>query len=70
MTAAAVGAITGAVIVLAKRSIIDLPTMILALTTVIPYVAIQKAAGARDYSRRHWTDCIPVAASLKREAGS
>ena len=34
VTAAAVGAITGAVIVLAKRSIIDLPTVLLALVTV------------------------------------
>lgn len=34
VTAAAVGAITGAVIVLAKRSIIDLPTVLLALVTI------------------------------------
>ncbi len=34
VTAAAVGAITGAVIVLARRSIIDLPTVLLALVTV------------------------------------
>ncbi|MFJ1252324.1 chromate transporter [Cupriavidus sp. CuC1] len=34
VTAAAVGAITGAVIVLAKRSIVDLPTVLLALVTV------------------------------------
>jgi chromate transporter len=34
VTAAAVGAITGAVIVLARRSIIDLPTVLLALITV------------------------------------
>lgn len=34
VTAAAVGAITGAVIVLAKRSIVDLPTALLALVTV------------------------------------
>lgn len=35
VTAAAIGAITGAVIVLAKRSIIDLPTVLLALATVL-----------------------------------
>jgi chromate transporter len=34
VTAAAVGAITGAVIVLAKRSIVDLPTVLLALAAV------------------------------------
>lgn len=35
VTAAAVGTITGAVIVLAKRSIIDLPTVLIALVTTI-----------------------------------
>ncbi len=35
VTAAAIGAITGAVIVLAKRSLIDLPTIALALATVV-----------------------------------
>ena len=34
ITAAAIGAITGAVIVLAKRSLVDLPTILLALATV------------------------------------
>jgi len=34
ITAAAIGAITGSVIVLAKRSIVDLPSAILALVTV------------------------------------
>jgi chromate transporter len=34
VTAAAIGAITGAVIVLGQRSIIDIPTSILALATV------------------------------------
>ena len=34
VTAAAIGAITGAVIVLGQRSIIDIPTSLLALTTV------------------------------------
>jgi chromate transporter len=34
VTAAAIGAITGAVIVLARRSIVDIPTAILALTTL------------------------------------
>jgi chromate transporter len=34
VTAAAIGAITGAVIVLARRSLIDVPTVVLALTTV------------------------------------
>jgi chromate transporter len=34
ITAAAIGAITGSVIVIAKRSIIDLPTMLIALVTV------------------------------------
>ena len=35
VTAAAIGAISGAVIVLAKRSIIDLPTILIALATVL-----------------------------------
>ena len=35
VTAAAVGAITGAVIVLAKRSLIDVPTVVLAVATVL-----------------------------------
>ena len=35
VTAAAIGAITGAVIVLGKRSIFDIPTVLLALTTVV-----------------------------------
>lgn len=35
VTAAAIGAITGSVIVLAKRSIIDIPTALLALGTVV-----------------------------------
>ncbi|AMR78497.1 MULTISPECIES: chromate transporter [Cupriavidus] len=35
VTAAAVGAITGAVVVLAKRSIIDAPTLVLAIVTVL-----------------------------------
>ena len=35
VTAAAVGAITGAVVVLAKRSIFDIPTVLLALMTIL-----------------------------------
>jgi chromate transporter len=35
VTAAAIGAITGAVIVLAKRSIIDIPTTMLAAATLL-----------------------------------
>lgn len=35
ITAAAIGAITGSVIVLAKRSIIDIPTALIALVTVV-----------------------------------
>jgi chromate transporter len=35
VTAAAVGAITGSVIVIAKRSIVDIPTALMALTTVV-----------------------------------
>ena len=34
VTAAAIGAITGSVIVLAKRSIVDLPTILIALLTM------------------------------------
>ena len=34
VTAAAIGAITGAVVVLARRSIVDLPTVLLALATI------------------------------------
>ena len=35
ITAAAVGAITGSVIVIAKRSIIDMPTLLIALVTIV-----------------------------------
>lgn len=42
VTAAAVGAITGAVIVLAKRSIIDVPTVLLALGTVVLLLLFKK----------------------------
>jgi chromate transporter len=35
ITAAAIGAITGSVIVLARRSIIDIPTLVIALTVVV-----------------------------------
>jgi chromate transporter len=34
ITAAAIGAITGSVIVIAKRSIVDMPTLVLALATI------------------------------------
>ena len=34
ITAAAIGAITGSVIVIAKRSLIDIPTVLIALATV------------------------------------
>ncbi len=42
MTAAAVGAITGAVIVLARRSIVDVPTVLLALCTVALLLRFKK----------------------------
>ncbi|AOY99662.1 chromate transporter [Cupriavidus sp. USMAHM13] len=42
VTAAAVGAITGAVIVLAKRSIVDIPTVLLALVTVALLLKFKK----------------------------
>ncbi len=42
VTAAAVGAITGAVIVLAKRSIVDVPTVLLALVTVVLLLKFKK----------------------------
>jgi len=35
VTAAAVGAITGAVVVLGRRTVIDLPTLVLALVTLV-----------------------------------
>lgn len=35
ITAAAIGAITGSVIVLARRSVIDIPTLVIALTVVV-----------------------------------
>jgi chromate transporter len=34
ITAAAIGAITGSVIVIAKRSIVDIPTLLIALVTI------------------------------------
>ncbi|MHC6052205.1 chromate transporter [Ralstonia solanacearum] len=42
VTAAAVGAITGAVIVLAKRSLVDVPTVLLALVTVALLLKFKK----------------------------
>lgn len=42
VTAAAVGAITGAVLVLAKRSIVDVPTILLALGTVALLLKFRK----------------------------
>lgn len=42
VTAAAIGAITGAVIVLAKRSIVDIPTALLALVTVALLLKFRK----------------------------
>ena len=35
VTAAAIGAITGAVIVLGRRSLVDLPTIAIAITTLV-----------------------------------
>ena len=35
VTAAAIGAITGAVVVLGRRTVIDIPTLVLALVTLI-----------------------------------
>jgi len=42
VTAAAIGAITGAVIVLAKRSIVDGPTAFLAVVTVVLLWRVKK----------------------------
>jgi len=42
VTAAAVGAITGAVIVLGKRSIVDVPTALLAVVTVVLLLRFKK----------------------------
>jgi chromate transporter len=42
ITAAAVGAITGSVIVIAKRSLVDLPTVLLALGTVLLLLRFKK----------------------------
>lgn len=42
ITAAAIGAITGSVIVIAKRSIVDLPTALIALATIAPLWKFKK----------------------------
>jgi chromate transporter len=42
ITAAAIGAITGSVIVIAKRSIIDIPTALIALTTIVLLLKFKK----------------------------
>ncbi|KGS01284.1 chromate transporter [Burkholderia sp. ABCPW 111] len=42
VTAAAVGAITGSVIVLARRSIVDVPTALMALATIVLLVRFKK----------------------------
>jgi chromate transporter len=43
VTAAAIGAITGAVIVLGRRSISDIPTMLIALTALVVLWKLKKA---------------------------
>jgi chromate transporter len=42
ITAAAIGAITGSVVVLARRSVIDIPTAIVALVTVLVLWRLKK----------------------------
>lgn len=42
ITAAAIGAITGSVIVLAKRSIVDIPTLLIAVVTVVLLWKVKK----------------------------
>jgi chromate transporter len=42
VTAAAIGAIAGAVVVLGKRSIVDLPTALIALVTIVLLVKLKK----------------------------
>jgi chromate transporter len=42
VTAAAIGTITGAVVVLGKRSIVDAPTLIVALVTVLVLWKVKK----------------------------
>ena len=42
VTAAAIGTITGAVVVLGKRSIVDLPTMLIALVAIVLLVKVKK----------------------------
>jgi len=42
VTAAAIGTIAGAVVVLGKRSIVDLPTLLLAVVTVILLLKFKK----------------------------
>jgi chromate transporter len=42
VTAAAIGAITGAVVILGRRTIIDLPTALLALVTLVGLVRWKK----------------------------
>jgi chromate transporter len=42
VTAAAIGTITGAVVVLGKRSIIDIPTAVIALVAILLLVKVKK----------------------------
>ena len=42
VTAAAIGTIAGAVVVLGKRSIVDLPTALIALVTIVVLVKLKK----------------------------
>jgi chromate transporter len=44
VTAAAIGAISGAVVVLAKRSIVDVTTAVLAIATVVVLLKVKKAS--------------------------
>lgn len=52
ITAAAIGAITGSVIVIAKRSLIDIPTVLIALATVALLWKFKKTTRAGRCRRR------------------
>lgn len=55
IAAAAIGSITGSVIVIAKRSIIDIPTSLIAVAAMVLLWKFKKVAGAR----RRGSGCGP-----------
>jgi putative chromate ion transporter len=61
VTAGAIGAIAGAVIVLGRRSIIDLPTILIAAATLVALVKLGRRAPSRCWSPPPGSSALPSA---------